>query len=231
MAQVQEATEQTVVVEDQIVDATPAPMEGIIASPDLNICAVPCKDGICFVNHESLPAEDSSLPPVVEAPIPSQSENVAEKEKEEDKPSEEKKEEVKCLRKSGVRLSKRRRCNCPDCVLLKKQKKESRLLKKKVVTQRKLEILVNTRRDANLGFPCNKFDFEDREVLNEAGDLRFTGCMLNTKLGPFHEGERIEQIDWLHSANIILVSQKGTIAETLAFTMKVESDFEPFPLQ
>jgi hypothetical protein len=64
------------------------------------------------------------------------------------------------------------------------------------------------------------FEEECCQVLNDTGDIRYHGCVLKTKIGPFEAGARVKSIDWLNSANLLILNDTGKPADAIVVPIR-----------
>lgn len=103
--------------------------------------------------------------------------------------------------------------------------------KKKVVTGRFLDKLIKVRKAGNHSYHGALFKCARADLINADGDLRHFGCEALSQIGPFAPGTKIEVIDWVGSANLLLVSQSGKIKDTVILQLSGGSIENPTPIE
>lgn len=113
----------------------------------------------------------------------------------------------------------RRPCSCAECMESVHAVVQPKIPRR--VTRKSIDLLVKQRRRGMpLGHPLgNFFCCAKKSVINRHGDMRYENCVLNSQMGPYLPGENVAVIDWLSSANLVLMTRSGRATETVPLAL------------
>ena len=103
--------------------------------------------------------------------------------------------------------------------------------KKKAVSGRFLDKVISARKKSGIYYHSNLFRCVRSDLINADGDIRHFGCVAMAQMGPFAPGAKIEVIDWVGSANLLLISQTGKIADTVILPLTESSLASQTPIE
>lgn len=103
--------------------------------------------------------------------------------------------------------------------------------KHKRVTRKALEQLVSTRTKQGMSHHRNLFLENGRELINQSGDIRFLDCTLKVPIGPFQTGQVVSTIDWLSSADLLMLNNTNKISETVVVPLSAASLETVIPME
>ena len=87
------------------------------------------------------------------------------------------------------------------------------------LTVRKVQALIESRRQKNMCTTNNLFHADAMGVVNAMGDICYEGCTLLQTMGPLPAGSVVRTIDWLGSANMVLLSVTGNVDDMVALEL------------
>lgn len=91
--------------------------------------------------------------------------------------------------------------------------------KRKRITRRGIDSLVQGRHNSGNTTTCRLFRWARADVVNPFGDVRYSDCTMLCDAGPFRASDKAATVDWVGSANLLLISKSGKLDDTVAFSL------------